>query len=80
MSGHYPPLTCADVKRILRALGFAPRPGRGTSHEQWVKNTLEGRLKVTVDCPKAPFSPVLIDSMSRQAGVTKAAFYAALKP
>ena len=78
MSGHYPPLTCADVKRILRALGFTARPGGGTSHEQWVKDTTEGRRKVTVDCPKAPFSPLLIGSMHRQAGVTKAAFYAAL--
>jgi len=78
VSGHYPPLTCADVKRILRALGFTARPGHGTSHEQWVKDTSEGRLKVTVDCPKAPFSQFLIDSMSRQAGVTKAKFYAAL--
>ena len=78
MSGHYPPLTCPDVKRILRALGFTPRPQGGTSHEQWVKDTTQGRRKVTVDCPNAPFSPFLIDSMSRQAGVTKAEFYAAL--
>ncbi len=39
-----------------------------------------GRLyKVTVDCPKAPFSQTLIGSMTKQAGVTKKAFYAALK-
>lgn len=78
MSGRYPPLTCADVKRILRVLGFTARPGRGGSHEQWVKDTPEGRRKVTVDCPKAPFSPTLIASMARQAGVSKAAFYDAL--
>lgn len=79
MSGRYPPLTCPEVKRILRALGFTPRPQQGTSHEQWVKDTPGGRRKVTVDCPKAPFSPFLIDSMSRQAGVTKVEFYAALQ-
>ncbi len=78
MSGRYHPLTCADVKTILRTLGFTPRPGKGTSHEQWIKDTEEGRLKVTVDCPKAPFSQTLIGSMSRQAGVSKDKFYAAL--
>jgi len=78
VSGKYPPLTCVDVKRILRALGFSPRPGKGTSHEQWVKDTETGLLKVTVDCPKAPFSQTLIGSMHRQAGVSKAEFYAAL--
>jgi len=77
MSSIYPPLTCKDVKRILDNLGFKPRPQKGTSHEQWVK-TDNGRLwKVTVDCPKAPFGPDLVDSMARQAGVSKKAFYAA---
>jgi predicted RNA binding protein YcfA (HicA-like mRNA interferase family) len=78
VSGNYPLLTCLDVKWILRALGFEPRPGRGGSHEQWVKDAMDGRHKVTVDCPKAPFSPTLIASMARQAGVSKAQFYAAL--
>ena len=76
MSGHHSPLTCADVKRILRRLGFEPRKGTGTSHEQWVKDVDGGRHKVTVDCPKAPFSPTLLDSMARQAGFkNKQAFY-----
>jgi len=34
--------------------------------------------KVTVDCPKAPFGPVLIGSMCHQAGVTKKELYAAV--
>ena len=76
MSGHHPPITCADFKAILRRLGFAPRPQRsGTSHGEWVA-TIGGKFyKVTVDCPKAPFSQDLIQSMARQAGVTKKRIY-----
>ena len=78
MSGAHPPLTCKDVKRILTNLGFAPRPQKSTSHEHWVKTVGNKFFKVTVDCPKAPFSQDLISSMARQAGVSKKAFYAAL--
>lgn len=78
MSRTHPPLTCKEVKQILSNLGFEPRPKKGTSHEQWVKTKGAMRYKVTVDCPKAPFSQDLIGSMSRQAGVTKKQFYAAL--
>lgn len=76
MSGHHPPITCADFKAILKRLGFTPRPKKsGTSHEDWVA-TLDGTFrKVTVDCPKAPFSQDLISSMARQAGVTKKRIY-----
>jgi len=76
MSSHHPPLTCDDFKAILSKLGFTKRPKKsGTSHEDWVK-TEGGRLyKVTVDCPKAPFSPDLISSMAKQAGVTKKQIY-----
>lgn len=79
MSGKHPPLTCKQVKQILSSLGFIPRPQKGTSHEQWVKDAGGTRFKVTVDCPKAPFSPDLIKSMATQAGVSKKEFYAALK-
>jgi len=72
------PLTCKEVKAILTNLGFKPRPKKGTSHEQWVKDCDGKRLKVTVDCPNAPFSQDLIASMARQAGVKKKVFYAAL--
>jgi len=79
MSGVHPPLTCKQVKQILASFGFTPRPQKGTSHEHWVK-TVNGEFhKVTVDCPNAPFSQDLISSMAKQAGVTKKAFYAALK-
>jgi predicted RNA binding protein YcfA (HicA-like mRNA interferase family) len=75
MSRRWPPLTCSDVKKALKTLGFTPEPGRDTSHEQW-KKVLDGRLyKVTVDCPKAPFCLDLIDSMASQAGVSRAEFY-----
>lgn len=48
----------------------------GTSHEDWVKTDERGRFfKVTVDCPKAPFSQDLIKSMAKQAGVTKQEIY-----
>jgi predicted RNA binding protein YcfA (HicA-like mRNA interferase family) len=79
MSGEFPPLTCKDVKAILAYLGFVARPRKGTSHELWVK-VENGRLyKVTVDCPKAPFSQTLIKSMAEQAGVKKKDFYRIFK-
>lgn len=64
---HWPPLSCDDVKRALKQLGFFPEPRKSSSHEQWIKNSNGQRLKVTVDCPKAPFSLTLIDSMAHQA-------------
>lgn len=77
MSGHYPPLTCKTVKKVLKNLGFKPEPGRsGTSHVHWKKVVNCKLFKVTVDCPKAPFSQDLISSMARQAGLTKKQFYA----
>lgn len=72
------PLTCREVKAILKNLGFFPRPQKGTSHEQWLKDEGGKRYKVTVDCPKQPFTQDLVTYMARQAGVTKAKFYAAL--
>lgn len=76
MSGHYPPLTCEQFKAVLSKLGFRKREKRsGTSHEDWVA-TIDGVFrKVTVDCPKAPFSPDLLSAMARQAGVSKKVIY-----
>jgi predicted RNA binding protein YcfA (HicA-like mRNA interferase family) len=82
MSGVFYPLTCKQVKTILTNLGFVPRPQNGTSHEHWVpaKGSYRGQFrKVTVDCPQAPFLHGLIQSMARQAGVSKKEFYAALE-
>jgi predicted RNA binding protein YcfA (HicA-like mRNA interferase family) len=76
MSGHHPPLSCTDFKAILKKLGFSLRPKKsGSSHEDWV-GSIGGKFrKVTVDCPKAPFSQDLIESMAKQAGVTKKRIY-----
>jgi predicted RNA binding protein YcfA (HicA-like mRNA interferase family) len=74
MSGVHPPLTCKQVKDILRELNFSYRDTRG-SHENWVRDTPPPFRKVTVDCPKAPFSQMLIESMAHQAGLTKKQFY-----
>lgn len=73
MSGHFPPLDCAEFKRILKVLGFTPRPQKSTSHEHWVKD--DPFRKVTVDCPKAPFAGRLLDLMIRQTGLSKKEFY-----
>lgn len=78
MSSQNPQLTCKEVKQILKNLGFEPRKTKATSHEHWVKVSNGSLLKVTVDCPKAPFGQDLIKSMANQAGVSKRNFYAAL--
>lgn len=72
-----PPLTCKEVKRGLKQLGFVAKDQRG-SHQNWVPahNNTPFR-KVTVDCAKAPFGHDLIRLMARQAGVSKAEFYRA---
>jgi predicted RNA binding protein YcfA (HicA-like mRNA interferase family) len=78
MSSHFPPLSCRQVKLILKNLGFSPLPRTGTSHEQWVKHADNRIYRVTVDCPKEPFSHTLIKYMAAQAGVNKKQFYKAL--
>jgi len=76
MSGQHPPLTCDQFKEVLEELGFRRRPKKsGTSHEDWVAEIDGSFRKVTVDCPKAPFSQELIGSMAKQAGVTKKMIY-----
>lgn len=67
MGRKYRPLTCKEVKRILRALGFEFCRQKG-SHEHW-KAEVDGKMRlVTVDCPKQPFTSPLLDSMVRQSG------------
>ncbi len=77
MSKEYLPLTYKEVTQILKNLGFILRNKKGTSHEQWVKEA-DKFYKVTVDCPKSPFTQDLISYMARQAGVSKKEFYKAL--
>ncbi len=78
MSGEYPPITCKELKAILAYMGFAFNAQKG-SHEHWVLIKNNRKYKVTVDCPKAPFSQDLIKSMAAQAGVKKKDFYRILK-
>lgn len=75
----YPALSCAEVKSILKALGFSPRKNNNGSHESWVREETDTRkfAKVTVDCPKAPFSVNLIKSMISQANSDREKFYGA---
>ena len=78
MSGEYPPITCNELKAILAYMGFVFDTQKG-SHEQWVLIKDKRKYKVTVDCPKAPFSQTLIKSMAEQAGVKKKDFYRIFK-
>lgn len=72
------PLNAAEVRKILKALGFEPLPKKGTAHEQWVKREPSFR-KVTLSAHNEPFDDYLVGAMSRQAGVSVKAFYEALK-
>ena len=70
----YAPPTCKQVKSMLLRLGFVATAGKG-SHENYRHEFFKGSFrKVTVDCPKAPFSDVLVSSMARQAGLTRKQF------
>jgi hypothetical protein len=78
VSGQHPPISCADFKAILTELGFERRNRKkqtSGSHEDWIGNTGGRFRKVTVDCPKAPFTHDLIGSMANQAGVTRKQIY-----
>jgi predicted RNA binding protein YcfA (HicA-like mRNA interferase family) len=78
MSGEQPPITCKELKAIIAYLGFVFDTQEG-SHEQWVLIKNNRKYKVTVDCPKAPFSQFLLKSMAAQAGCSKKDFYNILK-
>lgn len=81
MSGHHPPLSAKEVVKALLMLGFVYRKptGGGSSHDHYVGEFRGKFRKVTVDEPKAPFSHDLIRSMAKQAGLSKAELYAAVK-
>lgn len=65
--------TCKQVKSALTRAGFAFARQKG-SHEHWTKLESGKKSLVTVDCPKAPFSPILVSSMAKQAGLSKNEF------
>jgi len=72
------PLTCKDVKRILRALGFEPDRQKG-SHEQWMAKVRDRMHLVTVDCPKEPFVAPLLTRMVHQSGYSIDEWYKQLE-
>jgi predicted RNA binding protein YcfA (HicA-like mRNA interferase family) len=49
------PLKAAEVRKILRALGFESKPLKATSHEQWTKRDGESFYKVTLSAHKSVF-------------------------
>lgn len=73
------PLTCKEVKFAAKTLGFRYRNTEG-SHEHWIHDQARGLFrKMTIDCPKAPFTQFLIRAMAGQAGITKKELYAAVQ-
>lgn len=69
-----PKLACKDVKSTILWLGFTLKSQKG-SHQHF-SGTFNGKYyKVTLDCPKAPFSDDLIKSMATQAGLSKKLFW-----
>jgi hypothetical protein len=75
------PLKAAEVRKILRALGFEPRPIKGTGHEHWDEHWVAENpfRKVTLSAHNEPFDDFIVSSMARQAGVSVKAFYQALQ-
>jgi hypothetical protein len=74
--GKCPPLTCAQVREILKLLGFEKDPNKSTGHEHWRKIVNSELFKVTVSCHNQPFSGLVLASMAAQAGLSKKQFCA----
>jgi predicted RNA binding protein YcfA (HicA-like mRNA interferase family) len=72
------PLRAAEVRKILKELGFTLRPQKSTGHEHWVREGYPFR-KVTLSAHNEPFDDFIVGSMARQAGVSVRAFFDALK-
>lgn len=72
------PLRAAEVRKILKELGFTLRPQKSAGHEHWVREGNPFR-KVTLSAHNEPFDDFIVGSMARQAGVSVRAFYDALK-
>ena len=72
------PLRAAEVRKILKELGFTLRPQKSTGHEHWVREGNPFR-KVTLSAHNEPFDDFIVGSMDRQAGVSVRAFFDALK-
>lgn len=72
------PLPCRDVRRALKNLGFAEEPGRGSSHSQWSKTTVDRKWKVTLDCHNGEVKAKDVKSIISQAGVSRSEFLKAM--
>jgi len=72
------PLKAAEVRQILKVLGFTARPQNITGHEHWVRDGNPFR-KVTISVHHEPFDDFIASSMARQAGVSVRQFYDAFK-
>lgn len=67
-------LNCRDVKSTILWLGFQFKSQKG-SHEHYHGEFNGVYRKVTIDCPKAPFTGFLIRSMASQAGLGSRQFW-----
>jgi predicted RNA binding protein YcfA (HicA-like mRNA interferase family) len=65
--GKTPSVSNKDVVSCLLRLGFTKYKQKG-SHVHYTATINGNFLKVTVDAPKAPFSPILLKSMAEQGG------------
>lgn len=78
MPKKYPPLTPAEVIKILKKRGFELKSTEG-SHAQY-EGVVDGiTRKVTVDEGEKEFDDFLIKSMIRQSGLTRNEFYCTTK-
>ena len=75
MGGKYPPIKHKDAVRGVKKLGFVKRKSKATSHEQWVSDN--PFRKVTLDKHHSPYCGDLLNSIIKQAGVSRKEFYKA---
>jgi len=74
----YPPLTPAEVIKILSKRGFILKATEG-SHAQY-EGKIKGEIrKVTVDKAEKEFDDFLIKSMIRQSGLNREEFYCTIR-
>lgn len=73
----YKPLNYREVTKVLKKLGFTPRPRKATSHESWIKTYKGKNYVVTVahHGKNTQFPPKTLKSMIEQSGYTKEEFY-----
>lgn len=77
----YKPLKYREVVRILTNLGFEPKGSRSTSHQTWICKRGGKYFAVTLAFHggNTEFRSGTLSAIIRQSGVSKEAFYKALK-